>query len=179
MTALPKTLLVDTNVPKTANCATDPSGIPDDLVGCVTACVEAIEHIRKRGRLVLDEGDEIFTEYRKELSLSGQPGVGDGFVKWVYNNRWNSSMVDRVGITTSGASYAEFPNDPALAGFDPSDRKYIAAANTHPNKPPILEATDCKWWAWNRPLQQAGISVMFLCQSYVVAKCTSKGIEVL
>jgi hypothetical protein len=42
MTGLPKKCLVDTNVPKTANLALDPARIPQELTGCVLACVEAI-----------------------------------------------------------------------------------------------------------------------------------------
>lgn len=79
---LPKKCLVDTNVPKTANLATQPdpqANVPD---ACVLACIEAIEHvIRKRG-LVIDAGDEIFDEYRQQLSMKGQPGLGDRFMKW-------------------------------------------------------------------------------------------------
>ena len=79
---LPKKCLVDTNVPKTANLAIAPNEVPRDLTGCVLACVEAVEHvIRKRG-LVIDAGDEIFDEYRQQLSMKGQPGVGDRYENW-------------------------------------------------------------------------------------------------
>ena len=70
--SLPNKCLVDTNVPINANLATNPdpdSDIPDE---CVLACVEAIDHVVKHGGLVLDSKDEIFTEYRNHLSLSGQ-----------------------------------------------------------------------------------------------------------
>ena len=109
MTGLPKKCLVDTNVPKTANLALDPAMIPQELTGCVLACVEAIEHVVKKGGLVIDDGDEIFDEYRQQLSLKGQPGVGDRFMKWVHDNRWNFPNADRVTITKNGESYDEFP----------------------------------------------------------------------
>ena len=43
------------------------------------ACIEAVEHVIKKRGLVIDAGDEIFDEYRRQLSMKGQPGVGDRF----------------------------------------------------------------------------------------------------
>ncbi len=58
-----------TNVPKTANLAVDPASIPDELVFCVQACIEAVQHVVKRDCLVLDASNEIFDEYRQQLSM--------------------------------------------------------------------------------------------------------------
>ncbi len=58
-----------TNVPKTANLAVDPASITDELVFCVQACIEAVQHVVKRGGLVLDASNEIFDEYRQQLSM--------------------------------------------------------------------------------------------------------------
>jgi len=171
--SLPKKCLVDTNVPKTANLALDPA-IPQELTGCVLACVEAVDHVVKKGGLVLDSGDEIFTEYRSNLSLSGQPGVGDTFAKWVHDNQWNVSKVTRVAITKNSNSYDEFPDHDGLTRFDNSDRKFIAVANAHPAKPPVLQATDSKWWGWKNALKEVGITVQFLCSDYVEAKYQEK-----
>ena len=48
-----------------------------------------------------------------------------------------------------------------------SDRKFVAVANAHPAKPPILQSTDSKWWGWKEALQEVGITVHFLCPEYV------------
>jgi hypothetical protein len=171
---LPKKCLVDTNVPKTANLAIAPNEVPRDLTGCVLACVEAVEHvIRKRG-LVIDAGGEIFDEYRQQLSMKGQPGVGNRFMKWVHDNRWSLPESDRVVIAKIGDSYDQFPNHKGLSDFDKSDRKFVAAANAHPAKPPVLQATDSKWWGWKDALAEVGITVHFLCPDYVEAKYTEK-----
>lgn len=170
----PTKCLVDTNVPITANLATNPepdSDVPDE---CVQACVEAVDRVVKQGGLVLDSGEEIFTEYRCNLSLRGQPGVGDGFMKWVHDNRWKFPDVDRVTITINGNSYDEFPDHNDLIRFDNSDRKFIAVANAHPAKPPVLQATDSKWWGWKDALEEAGITVRFLCPNYVESKYQDK-----
>ena len=172
--SLSKKCLVDTNVPINANLATNPdpdSDVPDE---CILACVEAIDHVVKQGGLVLDSNDEIFTEYRSNLSLSGQPGVGDGFMKWVHDNRWKFPDTDRVTITKNGNSYDEFPDHDGLTQFDNSDRKFIAVANAHPAKPPVLQATDSKWWGWKNALKEVGITAQFLCSDYVESKCQEK-----
>jgi hypothetical protein len=56
-----------------------------------------------------------------------------------------------------------FPDDPDLAQFDPSDRKFVAVAAAHPERPPILQAADSKWLAWEKPLRRHDITVEFLC----------------
>lgn len=174
MPKLPAKCVVDTNVPKTANLAISPTDIPDELANCVLACVEAVEHVVKNGCLVLDAGGEIFDEYRHQLSMEGQPGVGDRFMKWVHDNRWNFSDRDRVAITKNGESYNEFPDHDGLTQFDNADRKFIAVANAHHAKPPILQATDSKWWGWKDALAEAGITAQFLCPAYVEAKYREK-----
>lgn len=171
---LPKQCVVDTNVPKTANLATKPelgSDVPD---ACVLACVEAIEHVIAKRSLVIDDGDEIFDEYRQQLSMKGQPGVGDRFMKWVHDHRWSLPANHRVSITKKGDTYDEFPRHEGLANFDRSDRKFVAVANAQKVKRPILQATDSKWWAWKGPLKEVGISVHFLCPDYCATKCAEK-----
>lgn len=170
----PDKYLVDTNVPKIANLANNPDEIPSELTNCVLNCVEAIEHVVNNGGLVIDSEDEIFSEYRQNLSLSGQPGIGDRFMKWVHDNRWKFPEEDLVTITKNNNSYDEFPHHVKLAGFDPSDKKFVAVANAHPQKPPILEATDSKWWGWKDSLLEVGINVNFLCPDYAEAKYTEK-----
>jgi len=172
--SLPRKCLVDTNVPKTANLATQPDSTSDVPDVCVLACIEAVEHVVQNAGLVIDAGDEIFDEYRKQLSIKGQPGVGDRFMKWVHDNRWHLDKSQRVAITRKGDSYDEFPAHDGLNDFDISDRKFVAVANAHANKPPILQATDSKWWGWREALAAVGITVHFLCPEYVETKYAEK-----
>jgi hypothetical protein len=173
MAALPPKSVVDTNVPKTANRALDPEA-PAELLPCIGACITAIEHVRTTGGVVIDEGDAILSEYRRQLSLKGQPGLGDAFVKWVHDHQWQLAPFDRVAITCEGDSWREFPDHPGLAAFDPSDRKFVAVASAHPESPPILQATDSKWWEWRSALAEAGVAVRFLCPEFVRAKHAGK-----
>ncbi len=167
--------IVDTNVPINANLATQPdseSAVPDE---CIMACISEIEKITSgKRKLVLDEADEIFTEYRRHLSLSGQPGQGDLFVKWVHDHRYQSKYITLVPVTQTPDSYEEFPEHEGLTDFDPSDRKFIAVANAHSDKPPILQSTDSKWLGWNKALKEVGITVEFLCPDYMKSKYKEK-----
>ena len=115
-----------------------------------------------------------FFEYRQQLSMKGQPGVGDRFMKWVHDNRWSLPDSQRVTITRNGDTYEEFPTHDGLNDFDKSDRKFVAVANSHGDKPPILQAADSKWWGWKIALAEVGITVQFLCPEYVEAKYAEK-----
>jgi hypothetical protein len=169
-----KKCLVDTNVPKVANLATQPDPDSDVSTACILACIEAIEDVINKRRLVIDAGDEIFDEYRQQLSMKGQPGMGDAFMKWVNDHRYNPEYCTRVAITKNGASYNEFPSHDDLEDFDNSDRKFVAVANAHRDKPSILQATDSKWWGWKVGLAEVGIFVQFLCPEYVKVKYIPK-----
>lgn len=166
--------IVDTNVPLIANLAVrkDPcSDVPDC---CIRESVDQIENITKKGCLVIDAAGEIFQEYETYFSWSGQPGAGDVFFKWAHDNQGIPSKVARVPITKNGDSYKEFPDHPGLKDFDLSDRKFVAVANAHPEKPPILQATDSKWHWWNDALDAVDIRVCFLCPEYTQAKAGGK-----
>ena len=174
---LPEKCLVDTNVPKMANRALLPGDIPPDELDCVRACIDAVEHVINNACLVTDDTGEILAEYLQNLNMEGRPGVGDRFMKWVYQNCWTPPKGDRVKITKDNSSYEEFPDTtkhPGLNNFDPSDRKFVAVANAHPEKPLILQATDSKWWGWKDDLARAGITVHFLCREYIEAKYAEK-----
>lgn len=169
-----KKIVIDTNVPVTANLSTNPANIPIELAKCALECVKVIESILKNGGLVIDSKDDIYDEYRRNLSMSGQPGIGDSFLKWVHTNRWSFPDCDRVAITCNVNGYEEFPSHIDLINFDPSDKKFIAVANAHLNKPPIIEATDSKWWIWKDALKESGIEVVFLDPNYIEMKCKEK-----
>jgi len=135
---------------------------------------EAIEDVVKHGGLVIDIHNEIFDEYRANLSMAGQPGMGDRFLKWVHDNRWGFPEEDRVRITKIGNTYEEFPEHTGLKDFDLSDRKFVAVANAHPAQPPILQATDSKWWRWKDALAEVGVNVTFLCEDWIRKKHDDK-----
>jgi len=155
------TAVVDTNVAVVANRRSQQAS-PD----CVITCVERLRQIMSGWvKLVLDDMWRIIGEYMRNLRSSGEPGVGDAFLRWVLTNKDNPERCELVTITPveTENDYREFPSDPALSDFDPSDRKFIAVALAHPQKPPVLQAVDSKWWGFRDVLQRNGVAVEFIC----------------
>ena len=156
-------VVVDTNVAVVANGRSRQAS-----QDCARNCADRLYQITNgAGKLALDDQWRIIVEYRNNLRSSGQPGVGDAFLKWVLTNRWNSDRCELVRITPvgHGMSFKEFPGDPKLRDFDPDDRKFVAVALAHQQKPPILQAVDTGWWIFRDALRCNGVEVEFLCEN--------------
>lgn len=158
--------IVDTNVLMVAN------GTAEQVsVECRQKAIQLLNRLRREGILVLDNQWEIVQEYKRNVSPSGQPGVGDAFLKWVLTNLKNSERCRLVPIAPdSSKGYREFPDDPALNTFDRDDRKFVAVAishrNLHGEVPPIWNATS-DWWLYRHALEDNGLLIEFLCDEQV------------
>ncbi len=172
--AVPDLCVVDTNVLCVANYATEAKDQHDISPECILASIEIIDEIETKKAIVVDEDDIIFTEYKNNLSLSGQPGHGDAFMKWLHDYRFQLPTRNRVKINEVSDSYNEFPEHEGLKEFDLSDRKFVAVSNAHTEKPPILQATDSKWWGWKEALRDVGVTVHFICTEYIEEKYKQK-----
>jgi hypothetical protein len=151
--------VVDTNVPLVANYESVMSN------ECVLVCVERLRKLMEYDIIVIDDRFEIINEYKKKLHPSGQPGVGDEFLKWILTNYANPKKCNIVSITPiNKKNFKEFPKHSDLANFDKTDRKFVAVANSHDKKPPILQASDSKWLNYEKTLNDCGITVNFLCR---------------
>lgn len=148
--------VVDTNVPIIANGRNTNASIR-----CRLAALEFLNKLMAGGRTILDLGGEIQAEYHRHLNPRGQPGVGDRFYQMILNSA--PSRVERVDLPKDEATgeYSDFPNDPALAGFDPSDRKFAAAAKR--SGAAVANAIDADWTRYNQALRANGITVHFVC----------------
>lgn len=156
-------VVVDTNVLLVAN-----GQHLDVSPGCVIACVEKLEHLRKSGCLVIDDGYEILTEYGQKLKPITGNRFGDAFLKWLLQNSGNSRSVVKVHINKHPErGFAEFPDDVELHNFDHADRKFVAVSAAHAKCPPILQGTDSKWTEWSVRLSAHRIQVKFLCPADV------------
>lgn len=153
-------VVVDTNVALVANDAT--SAEPEWDSECIEACLAAMEDVQERRRVILDDHDLIVSEYFHKLDRSGMPGVGDAFAKWAWDHRFVKARCARVTVTPVGDSFAEFPASRDLGAFDPSDRKFVAAACAFDGDHEILQATDSKWWGLRDALAAAGVTVRFV-----------------
>ena len=165
-----KRCVIDTNVMITANKA---AGCHEDDVinnypSLVINCIELLQLIQKKGIFIVLDGDfEIINEYKNHLSFSGQPGVGDVFFKWLFNNCWSFPPSEVVMLHKTENGYEEFSAELEAANVDLDDKKFFAASNAHPAKPDIFEATDSKWWIWCEAARQCGINIRFLDEQYM------------
>lgn len=165
--SLPDHLLIDTNVPLVANGnSPQPFLTALEQLDLEEKCVNLIVNFQKsESRLVLDSNERILSEYGNKLNSSGQPGIGDSFLRWVHENGWNPRRCDRRELNCTDESnqiFDEFPDHVDLKNFDVSDRKFIAAANAQEPKAPIFQAVDYKWWGWKDALSEAGIDILFI-----------------
>ena len=156
--------VIDVNVAIVAN---GRSIHADDM--CELACIQALKQARE-GLICIDDRDAIMAEYRKNLSLSGQPGVGDEFMEWLHQNQHTENVCERVDIHPDvDWGFVEFPHDDELGRitdsqrFDPSDRKYVAVALASKNSPDILNAVDSDWRQFGNAWSRHGIHVRELC----------------
>lgn len=152
-------VVVDTNVILVANNAHE-----DVSPECVLECVRRLEQLKKSGSIAIDDAYRILGEYQHRTSPRKGKGVGDVFIKWVLTKLGDSQRVQQVALTEFAEDrFAEFPAPELEAVFDRPDRKFVAVANAHPDKPPIWQAADCKWLDWWPALKASGVEVQFLC----------------
>ena len=160
------TVVIDTNVLMVANEDFPPEQADRD---CVLTCIERLQAIQSgRGgeRLVLDENGRLLDEYQHTLKSSKQPSTGHAFLHWLFQAGWDPARCERVVITCldeSNQVFAEFPVHPDLEHFDVADRKFVATANAHPGKPPLLQAVDAKWMGWETALRECGLTIEWIC----------------
>jgi hypothetical protein len=156
-----KAVIVETNVIAVVN----QMAIHADQA-CILACISALQTARLKRKILIDASLFIFTEYFRYASRSGQPHLGDAFVKWLWDNQANIRHCERVNITPCDDNYEnfeEFPSDAELAGFHGDDRKFVAVALASRKKPKILNAVDTDWWIFRTQLKNHNISIQFLC----------------
>lgn len=132
--------VIDTNVLINAN---DPFS---------TANLFLFEVNKSADIVCLDDKSLILKEYFRNVNRSGQPGLGDYFAKWLFDNQYSQTdRIETVSITpiiqeNNLPSFEEFPNDDSdLQNFDRSDRKFVAVALKSTNHPFIVRSADPDW----------------------------------
>lgn len=133
---------------------------------CVAECQKRLRCvIEGAATLALDTGGHILAEYKKQLSASGEPRLGDRFLKWVYNNQWSDgcTRVDVVSKDDAGCEYAELDDLKGIEGFDSDDRKFLATAVVGGSRMRLLNAVDSDWLDFKAPIEAAGVNLEFVC----------------
>jgi len=153
--------ILDTNVLVVAN-GNAPQMCDDDI----NICEEFIISLYNNSLIFIDSEYLIFEEYFKNINRSGQPGLGDAFAKWLFDNQYNKNVCEIVIITpldNEGTLFLEFDLEGDLINFDRSDRKFIAVAIASSNIPEICNASDSDWWDFKELLNSLGIKIKFIC----------------
>jgi len=140
-------------------------------------CQQFLIDLRKK-KISVDSLGLILKEYFSHAGRSGQPGIGDAFAKWLWNNQWNVSRCERVEITLDDKGergFVEFPDDEDLKTFDMSDRKFVAVVVKSEFDAIICNATDSDWWEYEEIFKKHGIKIEFLCPDLIkkVNQCLS------
>jgi hypothetical protein len=125
--------------------------------------------VRANSTVLVDSLDQIFAEYLANLSVAGQPGPGDAFVRWLWDNQGYPEILLRVPIQPAPPPeyFVEFPTSDDLVGFDASDRKFVAVAMASGLNPPIYNAVDSDWWDYGEALAASGVHVMNICPDQI------------
>ncbi len=166
-------IIVDTNVLMVAE-----GRHQDASVSCTQRCQRRLLEIQRSGRVVIDDQYRILGEYgRQFLDRRRQPGVGQAFFKWLHNNQGVAERCERVELTEVEGeehTFVEYPGDPAPSDFDPPDRKFIAVAAAHAQRPPIAQALDSKWWGAREAFTAVGLTIEFLCEEEIASAYAKK-----
>ena len=149
------TFVVDTNVAIVAN------GHADNQ--CLEACIRRLESLITEEITVIDDKNLIFAEYSRRLNFSGQPGVGDMFFRYVFDNQYWDDRIRRVTITPSENERRSFEELPENT-FDRADRMFLAVAVVA--KATVLNATDSDWKESKDLMDQLGVKVEQLCPQH-------------
>ena len=129
--------------------------------------MEYIENLinGKNTKLVLDAGYEILKEYERNVCKNSNMGIL--FYRWLYSYYGKIQPEDLIKLEKNNdGQYIDFPYDEHTKNFDESDKKFIALANAHYEKPPIIEAADGKWLGYEEAFAKYGISIEFLDRDY-------------
>jgi hypothetical protein len=150
-------VIVDTNVTVVANHQNN--GV---AASCVDACTIFIATARNEHIVLIDDDDAIRLEYAQALQQSRPYGLGALFLQHIYQHQHNPARIRQVPLpVTANGEYVDFPNVPALATFDRSDRKFAALART--TGVPVTNSVDSDWIDNIAALNAHGITVNFLC----------------
>ena len=123
---------------------------------CQLACVEKLESVVATEVVAIDDGGAILDEYMRRLNLSGMPGVGDAYLRHVFNYQGQNHRVRRVAVTPNEddrRGYHELPEN----AFDRSDRKFLAVAVV--SGAVVLNATDSDWGEEEALMERLGVEV--------------------
>jgi len=132
-------------------------------------CQQFLDDARRK-MISIDSLGLILKEYFSHANRSGEPGIGDAFARWLWENQYVISrceMVDIIPDDKGEKGFYEFPDDEDLKTFDMDDRKFVAVAIKSRFEPIICNATDSDWFEHEEHLKRHGVKVLFLCPGLI------------
>lgn len=134
---------------------------------CRLACVEVLKRIIRKEVVVVDAAGDAIREYLRRLRTSGQPGIGDAFLKFVLEQQYAHKRIQRITVKRhADRKYEPFPADPDLKAFDQADRIYVALNRSVPDSR-VLNAVDSDYKQHAKALVKHGVTVKELCPGCV------------
>ena len=151
-------VVIDTNVIATAN------GHASHVdAACQLACIESLENTSKSEVTLLDDTGKIMSEYGPYVSHRGEPGPGDAFFVFIFNNQHDEDLVRKVPIrpnTDASRGYDELPSNNLKIG----DRTILATAVSGNGE--IHNATDSDWAENASTLEELNVRIKQVCPKY-------------
>lgn len=158
-------IIMDTNVAVKA--ATPQQDCKDEELEMREKCIQFIGEFvnNPKSQLVLDMDYEIIGEYRNRIPTN--TNMGKIFWRWFNTYIGKISFENMVKLDRdSEGNYVMFPLEDRTLEFDWSDRKFVALARAHSEHPPIVEATDGKWFGFKEVFEEYGVHIDFLDMDY-------------
>jgi hypothetical protein len=133
--------IVDTNIFIAANGKADQLTEKD-----VNKCKLFVSSLFSDTIISLDLQGEIFSEYFDHMNWSGLPGIGDVFVKSLWDRQHDKTVCEMVDIKKNkNGIYKQLQNKDELLQFDPNDLKFIAVYLGSNYSVVICNACDSDW----------------------------------
>lgn len=133
--------IIDTNIFIAANGKADQLKEED-----INKCKLFVASLFSDTTISLDLQGEIFKEYFDHVNWSGQPGIGDAFVKNLWDRQHDKTICEMVDIKKDkNGIYKQLRNKDDLLQFDPNDHKFIAVCLGSKNPVGICNACDSDW----------------------------------
>lgn len=146
--------VVDTNVPIVAS----GRGTHVDVSAQLKAAT-FLKDVMSTGVVLEDVEDLALNEYRRHLDMSGQPTMGDEFIAWFLQMRWNGSHVERVPSPEGQSILSVLPD--SLSSFDSDDHKWICIY-LQGSADYIVNAVDSDWAIGKPELDAEGVRLLEL-----------------
>jgi hypothetical protein len=153
-----KKVIVDTNVLIAAN-----GKAPQVKQTGVEKCQIFVGSLFDDTIISIDSLNEIFGEYFSHLNRSGQPGIGDVFVKYLWDHQYDTGVCEIVELEHDNKYiFTVFSDKEDLLHFDHGDLKFIAVFFGSEQSPSIYNACDSDWEQNKQLLDKYKVSVIEL-----------------